>query len=1003
MNRTFALLLFLIMLPLAAKAQWIPVGKPLAAFNTSDFRGGGIFYEHGRIWVCSRNAGGLTKIVMSTDMGNSWQNIPIPFPLTMSIADITFCSQLDGGYSNLAGSHGVITNDGTVSWKNLNNFGASRFLMMAPNRFITPDAISFDSGKTWKNFNTSNNDLFFGIGRNNKGDAYSSIWNGFYVTHDSGVTWIKYNPPLNYTIWSISGYSSCYDSVIYGANEKTTTNLTHDQRCNLYVSRDGGKTFQSYYNAQNPIDNLTGTVHACKRGVAYASTYNGVIMSTDFGVTWTNIGGPPGLFEGSSFDLVDDHTLVAVDSNAEVWITTNANDHDLPKPVYHPPIIQGFTLPIISSCDSGKGIVTLQHSFCSPLFIVSAVPLGTTSPEFTVSSISLPDTIDQTKTFTVPVSFNPSTAVGNFSGGVHIIGFYLDEGDTVKIDTAILFSASSKPVPPNLYAPQSSFTFDTVSTCGYPVDTIITLINKGCDTLTITDTSAIKTLEFSILQPFTLPIKIPPDSSIIVKFQFMPSGTGTFTTSPKFHALQQGLGQDIILSLEGFGKSEGGVLTYSPKQFNFQSLSICSHDSASGFVTNVGCASVALDPTKIFGDPDYILTANSSQIGVKPLDTVKYEIYLNPAQKGLRTGYIIFASNTSRDSIPLSVTVTNGTRILSASVQAVDFGTISVCDSRDTTITINNTGCDTVFITGLGNLGLGFGTNTLLPDTILPGQSKQIQIFTLLDTAGGKMSTFATITFQGLFDNTINPINLIRTFSIGAHRDLGLFLDPKPKNGGDKSTVLFDIKEIPGKSFTGAGIQQIGFDLKYNTDLLTFDQTQSTNITSTNGQNFTIPGSPNIQADANGILASIGFTVFLTKDSTTTINLLNAKIDTTNNPPCGNTTFSYSGSTLFDYNFVCGERSISGYMNGVMPMKIISLRPNPAQDGIELNVQSFSKQDAVFEIYDALGTRVFSNVKNLQQGASNIRLDTKTLSSGVYLVRLRTMNGETSQSFMKVH
>ena len=83
-------------------------------------------------------------------------------------------------------------------------------------------------------------------------------------------------------------------------------------------------------------------------------------------------------------------------------------------------------------------------------------------------------------------------------------------------------------------------------------------------------------------------------------------------------------------------------------------------------------------------------------------------------------------------------------------------------------------------------------------------------------------------------------------------------------------------------------------------------------------------------------------------------------------------------------------------------MKIISLRQNPVQDIIELNLQSPSKQVASVEIYDALGVKLFSDTKNLSEGDNEIPLDTKLLSNGVYIVRINSTYGTASQCFVKI-
>ncbi|MEP7234032.1 MAG: T9SS type A sorting domain-containing protein, partial [Ignavibacteriota bacterium] len=180
--------------------------------------------------------------------------------------------------------------------------------------------------------------------------------------------------------------------------------------------------------------------------------------------------------------------------------------------------------------------------------------------------------------------------------------------------------------------------------------------------------------------------------------------------------------------------------------------------------------------------------------------------------------------------------------------------------------------------------------------------------------------------------------------------------------------------------------------LSYNTDLLTFSQSKSSNVTSSDGKSFTIN---NPSPDVNGVLASVGFTVYLSKDSVTSIDMTN-RTDTTA-MPCGTLTLSQGGSATFDYNYICGERSISGFYNGQMLLRITSLRPNPSQDEIDIGLESAANSETVIEIFDVLGVKVHSEQRRFNTGKNTIHLDTKSLPSGAYIIR----TGNTSQSFVK--
>ncbi|MFI5263485.1 MAG: choice-of-anchor D domain-containing protein [Candidatus Kapaibacterium sp.] len=879
-----------------------------------------------------------------------------------------------------------LTKDGGQTWSFI-SFGGwdATFLGSKNNILQVIDGVlstSHNNGNTWSYSGIGGGCRSFAI--TPKGTVFAGH-DPIQMSTDFGNSW--QSRPGRYVLdsYSMDIGRLCDDSTLYIVNELVRK---IPETGEIYVSTDAGNSFTTKF-PNSTFGYFTGAMVTSRHAVFCGTSSNGILRSTDRGKTWVSIGGPGLPFDSRSIAVINDNTLFAIDSLGTLWETTNCGGAPITSPSSPKPILSSLSGKA-SSCDSGKALASLMHTYCDALTITEATLQGADAPYFTLQPQSLPISLGNGAKINFSLGFNPKKQVRSFSAQIHVKGFYIFEyEDTVRIDTLIPVSAISTAVGPILVASPASFIFPTVSTCKPPIDTTVTFTNKGCDTLTITQGPGALSPQFKLLPPFTLPIKIPPDSSLSIIFQFTPSGTGTFTADPLFTAVQQGLSQNISLHLEGTGKQEGGVFAYSPKQFSFKSLSICDHDSASGFMTNTGCDSLLVDPTHIFSDADFTLAANSVLLSLKPGDTIHYQVYLNPTQKGLRQGYLVLTTNDKftvrHDTVHFTVTVTEGTVFLSSLLAQADFGAVSVCEERDTMITLQNTGCDTMIVYGVSGLGSGFGTDTKFPIMILRGKDTVIHIFTVLDTAGGKLLTTGTLTIQSNANDTLLPIILSRSFIQSTHRDVGLFLDAQAKAGGDLSIVTYDIKESPNKTFTGAGIQNVNFSLNYNTDLLTFDQTKSTNVSSSDGKSFTIAGNP-IVADGNGVLATVGFRVYLTKDSVTTIDMTN-RTDTTN-LPCGRMTLSTGGSATFDYNYLCGERSIAGFYNGVMPLKIVSLHPNPSQDEIELDVRSEGKQDAVVEIFDALGVKVFSEIRNMEAGANIVHLDTKGLSSGMYLLRV---------------
>jgi hypothetical protein len=588
----------------------------------------------------------------------------------------------------------------------------------------------------------------------------------------------------------------------------------------------------------------------------------------------------------------------------------------------------------------------------------------------------------------------PKSSIGNFAKALQLS----IKHDSYTRDT-IINVKGNRIATPNAILDTNLLNFDTVSSCNEKEITT-ELINVSCDTEIISFNNSLS--EYSILQPAGNDTLLPGDT-LKIKIKFFSKVLGrhrgfiTVVITPKNFPQSS---QDV--TLDGFIVQRLPSPQLSLTVVHFDSISVCDSTVRLKTLTLRNpsqCDSMHIDSLWMDGETN-LFSGNLSPLSIAPSDSQKISLSFHSGAKGFHNAQVhirYFDGKSEVDTlISLQAFVYSGKGILSVDAAAFDFGTVSVCDERDTMVTLRNTGCDTLRVSGVGFQGSGFGTDTKFPIIILPHTDTFIHIFTLLDTIGGKTFTSGILTFQSNSDNTLPPIILSRTFIQEIHRDVGLYLDATAKAGGNFNTVTYDIKELPGKTFTKAGIKNLTFDLNYNTDLLTFTQSRSSNVTSSDGKTFTIASPSEIVADGNGLLATVGFTVYLTKDSATTINMAN-RTDTTS-LPCGSMTLSTGGSASFDYNYICGERSLAGYMSGVMPMKITSLHPNPAQDEIELDLQSASKQNAMIEIFDALGVKVFSDVRYIITGSNSIHLDTKGLSGGMYLVRV----GGASQSFVKV-
>jgi hypothetical protein len=962
-----------------------------------------------------------TTMFRTTNGGVTWKNV---LQDSIYIFNVSFCSISHGFF---ASSNGLYeTTDTGISWHILDSNKcisvyanpSKVFIIRSPLLSFSQtllsksyDKIEFDSLLTLNALTVvGNKDSFIAV-VNYETD---SIW----YSNDNGINWnandianslpdIRHNNKtqlgvfegifcfpycndllITYLADRIDGEDNDVYTIAYSSDFGKTWKKNYKQEIGAWIA--GSKCHQYVSCAPDSTRPLkTGTLRSDDRGKKWKFTQGTYFLELD-DVDFHNlsvVGHGAIVYAVTSIIGFDDPLGNPTTLPATLWVTHDGGDGILSP---NQPLVQ-FQAPksiSVGVCDSVTFKFTVEN-ICEFIRLNKYKISGLDSDEYQLSSIHSYQCGDYKGTFTIkvkPKNFTPRPVNFNFN-------FTDDEYNTFDTSLSIDLNIHSSPL--YFTGSPNSISLGTISTCSSPIDTIITLLNKGCDTLIITDTSGINTSQFKLLSPFKLPIKISPGDSIVLTFRFTPTGTGNFRIYPIFHAEQQGLSADVQLYLEGNGKSEGGVLSYFPKQFNFNSLSICDHDSASGYITNIGCDSININPAQILGDQDFNVLglSNSLPIIIRSKDTVRYKVYLNPLRKGVRQGMIVLNSvgTTKNDSIPFTCIIHDGTKILSASANEFDFGVISVCDNRDTIIHLTNSGCDTITIDNITGFNSGFGTNHKFPIILLPNHDTTLNIFTLLDTLGGNSYSSATLTVISDADSMspIKPITLSRSYSLGNRINLGFYLDSIVRSGGDQSVVIYDFKAI--NSFSNSGIDSLVFTLDYNTDLLDFDKVHSKNV-SFDGKNFIIHP---ISVDSNGVLASIAFLVYLTKDSTTQIIMTNASY--TRSIPCGILSISGIGIAQFDYRFLCGERTIQNFMNGILPLKIGYIRPNPAQDEILVSIEGHPESLQQFSIYDVMGREVYTAMQKIVS-SEPIHIDIKNLSVGTFQLRV----GNSTEHFIKL-
>jgi hypothetical protein len=529
---------------------------------------------------------------------------------------------------------------------------------------------------------------------------------------------------------------------------------------------------------------------------------------------------------------------------------------------------------------------------------------------------------------------------------------------------------------------------------------MVTIHNLSCRQMSL-DSLALQS-PFS-LAPKQLPVVINSGDSTTLRIRFAPSLRGlqkiTGVASLRLYLPGGTIVFDTTLNLVGFGLRGASGYSLTNNAVAFDTISLCDSAKHRFALYSTGCDSLPLSTISISGDPDFTYSVLSTQPSALAVgDSVVLNVSLNPTSIGNKSATITIAlSDSSKVTVPISAIVVRSLRILSSDAQSIiDFGKQLTCENSDTIISLHNPGCDTVRVSGVGFQGSGFGTNTSFPIIIPPGESRIISLQTILDTSGGAISNSVQLTFNSDADNMLPSVTLTRSYIYPHPVHLWLDADMAPLTS--LSVWKVKLKALPNEV---TDVRIIDLAINYNTDLLGYFSKPSgaNTVNSSDGKSFTISGSPMIVTSGDSSIAEFNFNVCLTKDTAT--SLAPGTIMLNSDPKfTGCVAIPQAVGLNFIYLNSCGDRSIRSFMRG-LPLQL-SIRPNPAQNEIELDLHSSINQDALVEIFDALGAKVFSDARNLTSGANSIHLATGNYSQGVYLVRINAASGSVSQAFVKV-
>jgi photosystem II stability/assembly factor-like uncharacterized protein len=646
-----------------------------------------------------------------------------------------------------------------------------------------------------------------------------------------------------------------------------------------------------------------------------------------------------------------------------------------------------FTLDAKNTFDMGFqrlcNVSTVRDSFsisalgCEPYEVKSVrFEDGSTNSgyTFTTAASALTLTPDGRKRF-FHISFLPNRA-GQFDGKIII--------ERESGSDTILVTATAEDDDRDLLLKSNIITAQACESS----EAMIDLTNTSCRLMTLEAMDIPAPLE---LLPNQLPIGIPAGKSVQLKVRFTPISEGPQRVDAlahlKFVGQTETIDFDTILPLNVVGLPGTPLTVTTDTSINIGDVSICADKSFTVPIQSLGCDTLSITSTTLSAlDKGYTITAMPNAIVPVNESTNATLLFTPPSAIGAYTTDLIITTNAGTRKVTLIANVAPGNKVLASSVTTLNFGETNICEERDSVIQLTNNGCDTLRITE-ANASDDFIVGGEYPIVLAPGQSIDVPVSTVLDTAGKPTQFSGEVIFTSTADNALPPITLTRSLVYPTKLRLEA-VDEASGKAGDivKFRILLE-GQVPST------MTALHFDFLHNNDLLGFESlsSQDLTITSTTGndaqvQRFTL--SPVREA---GVLGEISFKAFLAEAEQTTLSFDNISLEAegvTFAPECI-AVISDSGSR-FNYIYTCGDNIIRDRLNGMRLIK--SITPNPASGEIRVEL---STQHAEITLIDALGKE--------RVRTTEARIDVRDLPNGVYYVRVASAGSVETRRVVVSH
>jgi photosystem II stability/assembly factor-like uncharacterized protein len=317
-KRLASTVLTILLVPVAVFGQWTNVAPRLLG---ADAEYGAIQFKDGVAWA------GLDQVFVSIDTGKTWTITDLPLG-SAHVTDIECFDAKTAIVTTDQGAH--LTRDQGATFSNFfvgYDLRGATFGKNA-NEIALADALpdhiytTTDGSTTWKDYAPSQN----GMLTQKFADGTLAALNGsdlgakISLSSDFGTTWHEQANTVDFDCYGFV-VDPCDDNTLYVINEQVYKISDHVAK--LYTSHDRGATWTT--SGDQTIPYYSGSMAITPTAFYLGSTANGILRSTDHGVTWMSINGPNSSADSRSIVAINENILLAISpTDGSIYQTLNS-------------------------------------------------------------------------------------------------------------------------------------------------------------------------------------------------------------------------------------------------------------------------------------------------------------------------------------------------------------------------------------------------------------------------------------------------------------------------------------------------------------------------------------------------------------------------------------------------------------------------------------------------------------------------------------------------------